>query len=196
MEKRLKQYSLLASTLPVSSIMEAQVSCTNVDPDVTITLGESYSIDMDGDGNNDFKLEVVTSAFTGSQAQLTSTGLYANGFVRANIGKVAQLSSGATISSGNTFSYFAFGGLLCQELFTDGYWCNSDVRYIGVNFTISGNTHYGWIKCSCASDGSSITIYSYAYEQVADASIDAGEGDCEDSTVQERPKNAIINGGS
>ena len=46
--------------------------------------------------------------------------------------------------------------------------------YIGVKLDLSGAAHYGWIKLTVGAGGASVTIKEFAYNDIADASIEAG----------------------
>lgn len=54
-----------------------------------------------------------------------------------------------------------------------GPWCqDTSTRFLGVRFTIGGATHYGWIRTQT----STLLVFDYAYEDVADTPIIAGAG--------------------
>ena len=47
--------------------------------------------------------------------------------------------------------------------------------YIGVRFLISGKTHYGWVQFDATANRSPATIRGWAYEDVAEKAIAAGD---------------------
>ena len=74
--------------------------------------------------------------------------------------KFAALMYGKSFGYGKTSSYVAFGP-----------WVNVTNRYLGVQFLISGETHYGWVRIT-TKGGPVIT--GYAYETTPDTSIEDG----------------------
>ena len=47
-------------------------------------------------------------------------------------------------------------------------------KYLGVEFQIAGQTHYGWVQIDVNDEANEATINGYAYEDVAGAAIHAG----------------------
>jgi len=48
-------------------------------------------------------------------------------------------------------------------------------KFLGANFTVGPNTHYGWVRLTVAADASTVTIKDYAYNTVAADQINAGQ---------------------
>jgi hypothetical protein len=66
--------------------------------------------------------------------------------------------------------------------YSKGYWGkNPQNRYLGVVFTLDGETHYGWIRLTVTTNTQlhgpylSATITEYAYETEANKAIEAGQ---------------------
>ncbi len=58
-----------------------------------------------------------------------------------------------------------------------GNWRNVTDRYVGIKFSINGQTHYGWARLTVKIEhGISATLTGYAYETVADKPILIGNG--------------------
>jgi hypothetical protein len=62
--------------------------------------------------------------------------------------------------TGNTFSS------------SNGLWLHAKNRYLGVKFSINGETHYGWARLNATAGFATLT--GYAYETVPDKPIPAG----------------------
>lgn len=107
----------------------------------------------------------------------------------AGRGYAAPLSRGVQIGPGQNF---AEGGSQVMER-THGYnysvygrysrhaygpWANKD-RYLGIEFSIDGEVHYGWIRLTVSIgkrlEPLSATVDGYAYETVPNQSILAGQ---------------------
>ena len=58
---------------------------------------------------------------------------------------------------------------------------NGKTAYVGVQFTIDGNTHYGWLKIQVAADGSSYKLLEHAYHEQPNTPIKAGQTEIDDN---------------
>jgi hypothetical protein len=94
--------------------------------------------------------------------------------------RVKALASGAVISGGQPFDLFTHGILrLKNHASYPGLFLNSVNAFAGIRFTQAGNTHFGWIRLHVTtgpSDAVTATAIDWAYNDVAGASILAGEG--------------------
>jgi hypothetical protein len=74
-----------------------------------------------------------------------------------------------------TFS-FPFTGYQC------GYWGNAQGRFLGFEFTVQGQKHFGWARLNFART----TLMGYAYETEPNKAIRAGDtGPVADARVPE-----------
>jgi hypothetical protein len=64
---------------------------------------------------------------------------------------------------------------------TTGYWKNERNNYLGIQFTIAGQTHYGWVRltvsrfCHSNDENPAFLMTGYAYETIPNKPITAGE---------------------
>lgn len=178
--KRIKQYAgLAAAFIGAASASEAAVIYTDVDPDVTFSDG-TFSVDFDGDGITDADLQQFgfSSPYKGTFE--SGFGFAPDGGFLSSGYSAGAFSAGVTVGSSGTFN--SFGGFGFASFgpfgsFAYGNWPGESDKYLGVEFEISGNTHYGWIRMSMGALAESLTIHSYAYQDVAGASILTGEGE-------------------
>lgn len=58
-----------------------------------------------------------------------------------------------------------------------GKWVSVSNRYLGLQFKIQGETHYGWARLSVTVKGKTVTavLTGYAYETVAGRRLRAGQ---------------------
>lgn len=149
---------------------------------------DTAAIDLDGGG-----AELRIGAFYSFGSADASAFVDASGvtnpaqfLVNTNNNELRQLSAGATISTGA--GTFAGGGanrvLAFADFYTNvtqGTWTNSNPNFAGVQFNIGGNTHFGWIQLHMENVGINadpqvrLTAIDWAYEDVAGASIQAGQ---------------------
>ncbi|MBT6053429.1 MAG: PEP-CTERM sorting domain-containing protein [Candidatus Scalindua sp.] len=195
--KKLLGYSAAAGavlTLGAGAAEAVAVKTTLGTPETVVT-GGFFNLDIDGGGTNDFAFKLVYNSFGGGQ--------YANrGYVYAgeygattsfNINKIlvtssegssaANLSSLASINATLPVTYRApfasLGGYgIFEELIPSSHGNFLGSRgFLGVDFDISGDTHYGWVDLELSSNASLLTIHGWGYETDPDTGIIAGAGE-------------------
>jgi hypothetical protein len=188
LDKRLNLYTLAASAAGVGLLAfgqpaEAEVVYTPVS--VTFKAGTSYFLDINNDGTPDFELKDTASQF---MAGLT-VHPWANGSPVSNGVEIGQgslgplaLNHGAPIGPGRNF----YGCLSCSygqplaganQAEDFGHWVNVTGRYLGIRFSVGGETYYGWARMNVEIQGLSVIgiLTGYAYENVANHPIRAGQ---------------------
>lgn len=181
--QKLTAYSAMAAAIMAHGYdVNAEVVYTDFE-DVTLEVGDAYDLDLDGDGVLDFDFAVssVTGPY-GTWSFGTAFGMFPGG----------GGSNNQVI--GYTGTYYNYGSNLNagDEIGPDGPWVSDAVLasnfydntfgdfpgagegYIGVQFEISGNLHYGWIRLEADINDLFITLMDMAYENVAETPIDAG----------------------
>lgn len=150
---------------------KAAVITTDIDPD--FTLG-SYDLDLDNNGTTDFTFSrtLGSGAFVdgGSNAVLT------DGFPTKGTTFAAALGAGTTIGP-NPFLFTSGSSALFVDIDFGppfgikqiGPWTGPIDAFIGLQFDIGGNTHYGWVEANA--DGGNVTLERYAYEDQANTPI-------------------------
>ena len=188
LEKRLAAYATAAGVaLTVAPSTSAQIVYTDIEPDVCLSIATHF-IDLDADGVDDFRIAHGSSfaPLNSGGACHTFTcygdvegGYVDNRFMAFASGRFAQdLSSGATISSGQNFenpsnTYYALFS------FGVGPWHGGNDAFVGLRFVAdragAATTHYGWVRVSAPEDVNSVCIHDFAYESTPDAPIAAGD---------------------
>lgn len=170
---------------------EAVVVYHDENPDVTKTqTAEGYqffNIDMNGDLQIDFILAVfkgdttyngLSGNGTAVSVQPSSGNAVAEGS-SSPVSQAAALNNGDNIHNGLTWqsnlSVLRFNGTVMGFPASSGQFQNSEIKYIGVKFTVGSNTFYGWVRISVTSNGDSFTVMDWAYEDVPGNDIEAGE---------------------
>ena len=177
LEKNLAAYMAVAgAALAVAPTAQAKVAYTAVN--VTIADHSQYFLDLNHDGVNDFSF----SHF----AYGNWDHFYANGLAANQIfgnGSASALRFGVPIGPEGHFSRFglmAKSGAISGSTFTTGEWLNVQNRYLGLQFTINGKTHYGWARFT-VTRGIVGTLTGYAYETIPNKRILAGQTSGADS---------------
>lgn len=160
------------------------VMYTNVNPDRTISLGDSFLLDLNNDGFNDFDIFQYT--------QVTPTAYSMVGIRPKRYNQVVgdtdsiyfypkALASGANINGtlNRWKSDIGFGMSMNYQIGTTGYgnWQgDAKDKYLGLRIFFYSNYYYGWARLDVAADGKSFTIKDYAYDTVAYEPLNAGQG--------------------
>ncbi len=195
----LKRYSgVAASIIAGTSLTNAQVIYTNVDPDETYTTGNSYALDLDNDLTIDFNIDAINLNGTYSGYNIVGDGIRVDALgsnsVMGGIGVVLGQNyrfvdtidlNQPVGSSGNfvTNSSFITGVVGAAKGVLNGFvplnigeWLGIYDKYMGFKFKSGANTYYGWARFDIAADGTSFTIKDYAYNSLPGTTILTGEG--------------------
>jgi hypothetical protein len=182
--KRLLAYASVAGA-GVACISKAQAEVVYTSTHHTVHL--SYALDLNNDGIIDFHIE--SYELSGFSSLSVKPAVKGNQIGAAHkdecyMSSAAVLPAGAVIGADKSFSPDAtcmFAG------YRFGPWAYEKNRYLGLEFLINGETHFGWARLSinryyCF--GCVARIEGYAYETVAGKSITAGdEGNSAESTI-------------
>lgn len=146
-------------------------------------------IDLNHDGNFDFQIAVGTSQFA-ENAAYAEVFPGVNGQAASVVGNewpfhpfAAALPAGARIGPADHFEDIVQDRQAFLGYNHSGQWVNVMHRYLGLRFTIHGQTHYGWIELSVRAGiqgglghAYAAEVEGYAYETTPDLGIVAGAG--------------------
>lgn len=175
---RIASYSAAAGVvLAAAPSADAQIVHTDVDPDEVITIGNTFAIDVDNDGTDDFDFVANTggaSATTGrilirnantAATQNALLGVDAVYFTNTAIGAVSNLSNGASIGPVSAPQGFYSYGIIAS-LYSGVTYYNfvGSEGYAGFQFIAGdGQLHYGWARVSADNGVTQGTLLEYAY---------------------------------
>ena len=183
LDRRLVSYAIAAGAVGVGMLALVQPSEAKiVYTPANVTLNPGYGnvpLDLNNDGVVD--LNFLYRGITYGTA-LFAYPVPGNAVVGATNGGAAVLPWGARIGPKDPFTSY-LGGLIagragchpyCQSI---GDWPNKKEWYLGIKFSIAGQTHYGWARLSVSKplSGFSATLTGYAYETIANKPIIAGK---------------------
>jgi hypothetical protein len=201
------------SILAVATPAESEVVVTNKTIQIPLAnLGHGgVDISFQNNGVNDLKLVLSSFSVFGNngnslKAVNASEGQGVLGQHSSRVNNALALAKGARIGAGRYFvpgpgkgTYFSYGRSAARLAGThtssfesghtvDGPWAGDDkTAYLGVQFLIDGETHYGWVRLTVSTTTprrSSATILAYAYETEAGKPIFAGETEGPTAEVQ------------
>lgn len=169
------------------SFSNAAIVYTDINPDKTIETS-LIEIDLNNDGKNDISID-NWSDFPGSMAyaeiimahaeiEIVGTPIpnrtYDGGSSVLNLNDMISPSalfvSSSSVTNSNAAIAFIDGGIEYTP------WIGQAHKFIGFSIrnTNTNQYHYGWIEISFSSDYI-LTVHGYAYEDVANTSIKAGD---------------------
>jgi hypothetical protein len=187
--RRLHMYSVAAGATGVGLLALAQPAQGEIvytPTNITIsTQGlHSYALDLSGDGTTDFFISAISresNDTSGRTSRIIARPAQGNGVVGYG-GNAAALQTGQPVGIGRKFKGSMMASLhtfIGSEFTFRGQWVNAKGRYLGLEFQIDGQTHYGWARLSVVGHvkGKTMTavLTGYAYETIANASINAGQ---------------------
>lgn len=175
------------ATMALPKLTDAEVIYTKVNQELPSPFG-TLQIDLANNGIADVVLSVSASSHIGSGHHTFAGGVNAKGLnggaIETSKGLVLADPIGTLIGSSDKFGS---KGLLGACFYTSsvfsghhtkritGLWRSQGSRYMGVKFSIAGETHYGWVRLkgfSCSFLAPFLT--GYAYESEPNKPIDSG----------------------
>lgn len=204
---KLAAYSAMAGAfVAVSSDANAAVVYTDIE-DVDVALGEAYELDMDNDGYTDFLMVAAsntagtwTYAYVIGNLEAYGYGGPDNmiiGYTGAYLPYGSALASGDAIGEDAGFISNAINYGVLASIFggaTYGPFANTTDAYLGVQFAIDGDVHYGWVRLDVSVGPVEFTVKDYAYDDVAGTEILAGADDVNVATLTEAQVSAYSYG--
>ncbi len=169
--KKLAKYGALS--LAVAGVADAtgQVVYTDIDPDFVGGLGDMLIIDFDNNAVDDL---TILQSNNGNYELVQANTSNSNGVVANSNGYLyaSNLAYGTSIDGFLTF--YSGGASFCAGVgYAGSAFCGTGEGYLGVQFHIGGNLHFGWVRVDIL-DSSNFIVLDYAYEATPDATILAG----------------------
>ena len=180
LNQRLTAYVAAASAaggmLALAPSAEAKVVYTPANTVVTSTT----PIDLNHDGIADFTLAL--HEFQKAQVLLVDPQVTGNSILLGPGGAAAGFF-GVPVGPGEKFggaSQFSYSWGVFMARFSEGYstvsiggpWANTTNRYLGLKFTINGQTHFGWARLNVSHNH--VLLTGYAYETTPNKTIIEG----------------------
>lgn len=191
-QRRLGTYAMAASAagvglLALAEPAEAQIVYTPAH--VLLRMHGVYQLDLTNNGSPELRFINSATPFVGRLWVSAWGPGGVNNKVEMGSLYVDALIRGANIGGSKHFYECMYGE--CESSNTppklaiafsaggDGPWTNVRNRYVGIQFPINGETHYGWARLSVIVEGQAIKamLTGYAYEATANKPIPAGKMD-------------------
>ncbi len=176
-EKKLIAYAAAAGAAGVTLLAAQPADASIVYTAINQTVNNSLPVDLNNDGIADLTLWSINIAY--SWVQFASAG--ANRILAApNLSSASALVWGAKIGKIGAFQYsygrFGRANIHSGCVDSNGIWHGKKNHYLGVQFSVAGQTHYGWIRMTVGNicSGGRIQVTGYAYETIVNKPIFAG----------------------
>ena len=176
---KLSSYTAFAGVIVAGSAANAQVTYTDVNPDVVADSLNPYAIDFNNDATPDleFGVQHISGSFTSSGQNFTYEGAFAYGFLPAGFTvanpadtTTAVLDCGvavaqSTLFSGSNEAVLGYAAIIQPINYpvSIGPWLGQTDKYLGFKFTVATGTHYGWARLDVAANAETITVKEYAF---------------------------------
>ena len=177
-ENRILTYSTLATSFLVANNLFATVDKTT--DGLPAVVDGQFDVDFDGDATAEYRIYHGTGGTSYALMKVVG-GVGAIGQVDGQNGLAFAFTSNNLIDSSldanDGVNDANWGGVGVQQALASGNFLKfpgKGDKYIGVKFTKSTNTHYGWILVNVASSSTQVTVKEYAYEETPDLGIYAG----------------------
>jgi len=178
----MKKFLLLIAT-GIAFSTNAQIVHTDLIPDSVVSSNYDLDIDLDNNNVDDYRLhgEVVpgppSSEFTFIEAGGVGNSNYT---LNSSATELSVLNFGDPINSSATNWYMLTSTNAVMSTYVSaspvaGLWPAKTDKFIGVQFLINSNYHYGWIKVTTDATTNQITVKEYAYNTTASQQILAGQ---------------------
>jgi hypothetical protein len=202
-QQRLNAYALAASAAGVGMLTMTQQAGAKIVYTPThkyITRTHAVALDLNNDGKRDFNFHetFLTTSSVGEDHSLILSVLPAH---RGNeiVGKAHHASAlAARVQVGSKDRFFLGKKTMAVDYYADGTggsgtcagnWNNVKNRYLGLKFSINGQTHYGWarlnVSCITMYDNHQVSgvLTGYAYETVPNRPIITGKTKAPDEST-------------
>jgi hypothetical protein len=187
LQNKLSRYTAAAAAVVAASGANAQIVYTDptdltVDDDADANGFSAVPLDLNNDLTVDFIVASRDTTVTGSRIRFTVAAPY--GTASAIAGETPSaydyalaLTSGDMID--NMLNWIAATNTMAYNVDSanpyNENWNGVTDKYLGLQFTVGGNTHYGWARLDVQAIGDVFTLKDYAYNSTADQGIEAGQ---------------------
>jgi hypothetical protein len=186
-QRQLSMYALAAGAAGVAALAAPQAEANVVYHHVNtrISPGSSYFLDLDHNGVADFAFNNRIALHSMSAVgTFQAGGESSNQIVVSSNGCAAAVAQGTRINSQANFGKVGLSPDMAFFSSTGGVvknagcpWTKDEIGYLGLKFSVSGQTHYGWARFKLywvPLKGISAVLTDYAYENQANTGICVG----------------------
>ncbi|MBR9845037.1 MAG: T9SS type A sorting domain-containing protein [Algicola sp.] len=182
LSKQLTKYSALTAAIVGVADASGQSIIYSDIPDYTGGVGDTFLIDLNNDGTDDFQIRhnggssysanLYLDPLTASNEALGSGGAtYAYPFNLASGAAISNAASGSWFNNGFSGGFQSLNYGSCSF----GNWCSVTDGFLGLRFNIAGSIHYGWAQLDVDANGNVWTVKGFAYHDTPGVGLNAGQ---------------------
>ncbi len=171
----MKKFTLsFLSGILMTGMGYATILVTN--QDTTIGVGQSFDLDLDGDGQSDytFSVHMLTSGYVVYVDAKTDYSVAAK-----HMHMPDHHDAVLKFAFGDSLGLEWMSGMDSLTMYngenSTGQWAGATNMYVGFKFINGSDEHWGWIKADVTADGSSLTLKEYGFEDSPNTPITAGQ---------------------
>ncbi len=184
LDKNLAAYVMAAGAAGASLLaaQSAEAKIVYTQANITIAPRTTVPLDLNHDGVNDFVLS------RWQYDQVSHFSVVHNAASNGVISKSQELGAGAAaalpfgVQIGPNRPFVGVGSMATEGsqsgiiFFSGGPWKDAHNRYLGLRFSVNGETHYGWARLTVTAKGGIVaTLTGYAYETVPNRPVITGK---------------------
>lgn len=188
LQSRISKYTAVAGAVVSAAGAQAQVVYTDVNPDYSHDAPQNngfaiYPLDLNNDQTFDFLVASKDSLYaSGTMLRYTLAVPYGAGNAVAGEnpgGYDYALALDINSMVDSTLNWIAATNTMAYNVNSanpyNENWNGVTDKYLGLQFLVGGNTHYGWARLDSYAIGDSIVVKDYAFNATPNGGIMTGD---------------------
>ncbi len=186
LQSRISKYTAVAGAVVSAAGAQAQVVYTDVNPDYSHDAVQDatfsvYPLDLNNDQTVDFLVASKDTVTANAHVRFTLAVPYGAGNAVAGETPSAYdyaLALDINTMVDSTLNWIAASNTMAYNVDSNNpyneNWNGVTDKYLGLQFIVGGNTHYGWARLDSYAIGDSIVVKDYAFEATPNVGILTG----------------------
>ena len=186
LQSRISKYTAVAGAVVSAAGAQAQVVYTDVNPDYSHDAPQDngfaiYPLDLNNDQTVDFLVASRDTVTANAHVRFTLAVPYGAGNAVAGETPSAYdyaLALDINTMVDSTLNWIAASNTMAYNVDSNNpyneNWNGVTDKYLGLQFIVGGNTHYGWARLDSYAIGDSIVVKDYAFEATPNVGILTG----------------------
>jgi hypothetical protein len=186
LHSRISKYTAVAGAVVSAAGAQAQVVYTDVNPDYSHDAPQNngfaaYPLDLNNDQTVDFVVASRDTVTPNAHVRLTFAAPYGAGNAVAGETPSAYdyaLALDINTMVDSTLNWIAATNTMAYNVDSanpyNENWNGVTDKYLGLQFVVGGNTHYGWARLDCNAIGDSVVVKDYAFDATPNTGIMTG----------------------
>jgi hypothetical protein len=186
LQSRISKYTAVAVAVVSAVGAQAQVEYTDVSPDYSHDAVQNdwavYQLDLNNDQTVDFEIVSRDTLTPNGHVRITLAVPYGAGNAVAGVTTPSNYDYALALDINtmvdSTLNWIAASNTMAYNIESNNpyseNWNGVTDKYLGLQFIVGGNTHYGWARLDSYAIGDSIVVKDYAFEATPNVGILTG----------------------